>query len=446
MKTIKYFFIITGALFFSGSCNKKLDVLPQQNITPDQIKTPADVEAVLNGCYKLLQSSSAFGEEYIFVPDLLAAQDQVNFVGTFTSYKDIQRKLQDKTIVQASDIWENSYTLINLTNVVLDKSNIITDQTEKDGVIATAKLFRGIAYFELVNFFGLPYSDGNASSNLGVPIRLDPVYSYDPNKDMPARATVQAVYDQAISDMNVAVAAGDYSAKAFLARVYLNMGNYTQAATMANDVIASAQFSLVPYDKAFNNDGYSPEDIFVVLQTSQSNAGTGNSGLTTFYGSQPVGRGDAQIVPSYFSHFSGNDARKDFWYNGYSISGFNGKYTTKWSTFYKSVPVVRLGEMYLTRGEANYRKGGSPIGGVSPLNDVNLIRARAAAAPLASVSGDDFVEERFRELGFEGDRLWTLKRLKMDVDGFAYNYEKLVLPIPQRETDVNSSLVQNPGY
>ena len=102
--------------------------------------------------------------------------------------------------------------------------------------------------------------------------------------------------------------------------------------------------------------------------------------------------------------------------------------------------------MYLTRGEANLRKGGAPIGNATPLEDINTVRERANAEDLPIVTGDDFVKERFRELGFEGDRLWTLKRLQMDVDGLPYNDPKLVLPIPQREIDVNSNLTQNEGY
>jgi hypothetical protein len=62
------------------------------------------------------------------------------------------------------------------------------------------------------------------------------------------------------------------------------------------------------------------------------------------------------------------------------------------------------------------------------------------------VTGQSFVDERFRELAFEGDRLWTLKRLKMPVGSFPYDHDKLVLPIPQRERDVNSNLTQNSGY
>jgi hypothetical protein len=153
-----------------------------------------------------------------------------------------------------------------------------------------------------------------------------------------------------------------------------------------------------------------------------------------------------QINSGYFDYFTGSDSREDFVYDGYSISGITGTYTEKWKQFYCVIPVIRLAEMYLTRGEANLRKGGSPIGGQTPLEDINTVRERAGAAPLNSVAGKDFVDERFRELGFEGDRLWTLKRLQLNVDGRPYDDPKLVLPIPQREMDVNSNLIQNDGY
>jgi hypothetical protein len=102
--------------------------------------------------------------------------------------------------------------------------------------------------------------------------------------------------------------------------------------------------------------------------------------------------------------------------------------------------------MYLIRGEANLHLGGAPIGGSTPVQDYNVVRRRSHASPQAVITINDFVEERFREFGFEGDRLFTLKRLQMDVDNMPYDDNKLVLPIPQTELDVNSNLVQNPGY
>ncbi|HEY6976947.1 MAG TPA: RagB/SusD family nutrient uptake outer membrane protein [Chitinophagaceae bacterium] len=455
------FFYIAIISVLITSCNKKLDVLPQNSITPEQIQTPADVEAVLFGGYKLYQSPAAFGEQFILIPDLLASENQVNWVGTFTEYRQYQNKdqLRDNNI--AENIWDSTYRIILDANTVLDKISLITDEDEKTTVTGEAEFMRGVAYFELVNLYAQPYSAGNVTSNPGVPLILSPVYEYDSTKDKPSRATVDDIYKQVLSDLTDAAAklpedngtarANKYAAEAFLARVYMNMGDYENAAAMANDIISSGTYSLAsPYDKAFNNDGYSPEDIFAIAQTNQSNAGTNNNGLTTFYSPQPpdgVGRGDAQVDPGYSSVFDDPDDRRgSFFTYGVGIGGSDGDYPNKWLQFYKYIPVVRLAEMYLTRGEANLRKGGTPIGGATPAEDINIVRERANASPLSGVTGTDFVEERFRELAFEGDRLWTLKRLKLDVDGNPFNDDKLVLPIPQRETDVNSNLTQNPGY
>lgn len=245
--------------------------------------------------------------------------------------------------------------------------------------------------------------------------------------------------------------ASKYAAEAFLARVYMNMNDYDNAALMADDVINSGQYALTSsFDKAFNNDAYSPEDIFAIAQTVQSNAGTADNGLTTFYSPQPpegVGRGDAQMDPGYFSLFdSENDQRYNFYVEGIGLAGMPGYYTGKWLKFYKYIPVVRLAEMYLTRGEANLRKGGAPVGDVNPLDDINIVRERSGADALETVTAQDFVDERFRELAFEGDRVWTLKRLRMNIDGREFNSSKLVLPIPQAEIDVNANLQQNEGY
>ena len=49
MKKIKYTAILFIAMFVLSNCNKKLDVTPQQNITPDQITTSDDVKALLFG-------------------------------------------------------------------------------------------------------------------------------------------------------------------------------------------------------------------------------------------------------------------------------------------------------------------------------------------------------------------------------------------------------------
>jgi hypothetical protein len=57
------------------------------------------------------------------------------------------------------------------------------------------------------------------------------------------------------------------------------------------------------------------------------------------------------------------------------------------------------------------------------------------------------VLERKRELEEEGQDLHDRKRLKQSIEGYAYDANELVLPIPQREINAsNGVLDQNDGY
>src|ERR1700744_1520723 len=448
----KYLIGFISLFFLLPACNKDLNVNPQNQLTADQIKTSSDVEALLFGAYSGLEKPGNFGESFIFAPDLIASDSMVDFVGTFTDYTALETKITVSTNVIASNVWGTAYSTIGLVNTVLDKIALV-DATDQSTVSGEALFIRGTCYFYLAGLYAKPYSDGNAAANLGVPLVLTPTYTNDssatsPNN--PARSTVAQTYSQIISDLQAAIAslptsndnfrADVYSAHAMLSRVYLTMGRYADAAAQADTVIESGNFTLTPtFDKAFNNTTNSTEDIFGIQQTVQSNAGTTNNGLPTFYSSYPVGRGDAQIDPLYSAIFDDpNDFRAGFFTPGGSISGFPGNYTNKWEQIYKTIPVVRLAEMYLTRGEGNLMAGTSV--GDTPADDINAVRSRAGAAPLTNPAQADFIEERFRELGFEGDRYWTLKRNKWSITGLDYDNDKLTPPIPQSEVDVNKNL------
>ena len=457
---IKYsinFLLLLFAVMAFTACNKKLDVAPQNTLTPDQIKSADDVKAVLFGGYFTLQNANALGEKYSVFSELLINNDDINWEGTFATYRDLNQDKQVTTAPEIYQVWANSYHTINTANIVLNKLDVLTG-TEKTEIEGEAKFLRGMVYYYLVNLYALPYSAGNTTSNPGVPLVLQPVSGYDPERDKLPRASVEAIYTQIVNDLKDAAAkmpasnpnfrANKYSALAFLSRVYLSQAKYAEAATAANDVIENGGFALTAaFDAAFNNTTNSSEDIFAIQQTSQSNSGTSDFGITTFYSGTPVGRGEIQISPSHIAKYETGDSRKDFFYDGSSISGSDGKLTRKWEELYKAIPVVRLAEMYLTRAEANYRKGGTPMGPNTPLADLNVIRKRANLAPLAAIAtADVIVKERYLELAFEGERFFTIKRLKLNANGHPYDFPKLILPIPQREIDLGNSLPQNPGY
>ena len=69
--------------------------------------------------------------------------------------------------------------------------------------------------------------------------------------------------------------------------------------------------------------------------------------------------------------------------------------------------VFRLAETYLMRAEAYYWMGNA----VGAKNDVNEIRRRAKAPELPSVTLDDILDERARELYIEEHRKVELTRI-----------------------------------
>ena len=84
--------------------------------------------------------------------------------------------------------------------------------------------------------------------------------------------------------------------------------------------------------------------------------------------------------------------------------------------------------------------------GAAVLDDINALRNRANATSLLGVSLDIILAERERELSFEGHAIHDARRLKQNIGSLPYDDNTLVLPIPQRETDANPNLEQNPGY
>ncbi|MGZ8538341.1 MAG: RagB/SusD family nutrient uptake outer membrane protein, partial [Flavisolibacter sp.] len=74
------------------------------------------------------------------------------------------------------------------------------------------------------------------------------------------------------------------------------------------------------------------------------------------------------------------------------------------------------------------------------------------------VAIDEIIQERFKELAYEGHRFWDLKRRNLPVTRLATDAPttnaatlpagnfRFLLPIPNAEIQANNLMVQNPGY
>lgn len=122
---------------------------------------------------------------------------------------------------------------------------------------------------------------------------------------------------------------------------------------------------------------------------------------------------------------------------------------------YQDQYLARLAETYLLRAEAYLGLSNTTLAA----NDINVVRARANAAPVApaNVNIDYILDERIREFGFEEKRMLTLMRMGKWYDRvrkcnpfYAAQAELKhnLWPIPQNEIDRNRGavLTQNPGY
>ncbi len=131
---------------------------------------------------------------------------------------------------------------------------------------------------------------------------------------------------------------------------------------------------------------------------------------------------------------------------------------------FKNVMIYRLAESYLIGAEAHMKLGNNS----QALTYLNAVRQRAGAAPLNNIDIDIVLDERARELAFEGHRWYTIKRTgKMfeymkdhmnneNINRFYYpdgNPKELYqehmkhLPIPQGQLDLlGDNYPQNEGY
>lgn len=452
-----------------ASCDKKIELFPYQSVAEEiALTSDANVKKVLNGAYDGISDGDLYGGNILLFSELLAANDEIRWEGTFNQPDEIWQKAMITTNSFVRDTWLDAYDAINRANNVLSAISIVAT-ADQNRVKGEALFIRACMYFELVKLYAKPYSAGSVTTNLGVPLILTPTRGIDESSKVP-RSTVEQTFTQILADFNEAesllpsvnpgsnattrmVFATKAAAAAMLSRVYLQMENYPGARDAANRAITEATSNgrslSATYSGAFNNTVNSAEYLFAMQVSAQD--GDNNMHL---YWSIPAygGRdGDVSIQDSHIDLYdtttvynpsSGGRDTIDQRYRLFYF-GAGDRRSGKWKEQYKVLPIIRLSEMYLTRAEANFRAGTSV--GATPVADYNRTHQRAGWPAAVAVTLADILLERKLELAHEGHAIADVKRLKLSVDGFAYNADKLVFPIPQREVDA-AGLIQNPGY
>jgi len=468
MKNFKnIIYMLMGVLMISTtSCEDKLDIGPEDSLTQDVVLSNAALaEGVLIGAYSRMRDDDAFNGTTQLTQEWMA--DNVNFLGSFPTFQAIRDYLTLADNTSISSYWRDHFRPIASANFLINKlpAADIPDLTdpEKARLIAEAKFIRALSNFDLVNLFAQPFQI-SGGSNLGTPLVTE-FFEGDIGPFQLERSTVNEVHASVEQDLLEAIPdlldvtsrgrASKGAARALLARLYLYRDQFGQAADFANQVIQDPNFSLGA-DYTFFDQDEAPEHIFQIINNAVDgqSSGQGWSGLAN---AAPVGRGDAPFSQDLIDAFESEagDLRYDLRADGTDAVGGTSTFTTKFPDGVNNSdngPILRVTEMYTIRAEANLRAGSSV--GDTPLNDINALRDRAGLAALGAVDLDIILNEKRKELCFEGQRRMDLLRNGMalrrpgqpNTTESAVGANKTILPIPTTETDLNPNISQNPGY
>lgn len=440
MKT-KYIsmFMLTVALIGFTSCKKIIEKTPEMYLSDQTALTTVEgLQAALIGTYNAMMNGDLYGGNIWACGDMIANNVKPSGQGNivYEETQMLEKNMSPDNRLTAS-FWQNAYYVINMANTILEAVPIVAPPAAVANQIRGECLFiRAMLYFDMVRYVG------NPNNGLGVPLVLAPT-GID---GKPARAQISDIYAQIVADLTEAASilpesnddrATSWAAKALLSRVYFYLNDWDNCISISDEVINSNKFSLVDSVNTNFSTVITSEIIFAILSTQvQPAAGT----LNGYY--RLASNGKFSPSTTMLKVFTFTGGLKDQRYRQFFINQ-NGKYfTTMFDDRYMNIPLIRLAEVYLNRAEAKFKLGDTP----GALEDLNVIRKRAGVPDSLQVNPSVLYYERFKELVFQGDNFFNMKRLqKMEISDLKlpWNSVRLMYLIPQREMDVNPNLVQN---
>lgn len=479
MKTIKTTYLILAAAVILASCKKSFlnETPPNAVDAATAIKTPNDLTDAVNGLYTAAKSASLFGQNVPVLGDELA--DNV-FVSS-SNYGQFITEMNYSFIAtsgEASGIWSQGYYTILQANRIIAAplaANATVNQLKGE-----AYTWRALTYLTLVNFFATPYTvNPNAG---GVPIVTTPTYVTGPYIK-PGRSSVTDVYKRIISDLDSAFLLmpatpitatyhatnsnyiAKYAAKAIEARAYLYQGDYAAARDAALSVVQNGGYTIATTAGTFSSYWTSATANTGKLETILElyNGVSGSvTGLADLY--YQSGNGEMLATAELYNSYASTDLRKSLILNGIRKGNSQpGLIVNKYSNLLNSdkdeIKIIRYAEVILTLAEG-YARSGDDADARTYLNQLIKLRDPGFAGYTSSGQQllDDILNERRKELAFEGLRFFDLTRLNQVINRpaqpFSYpGYPTVSLtdfrrlqPIPQGEIDANPNIKQNPGY
>ncbi|WP_162055268.1 RagB/SusD family nutrient uptake outer membrane protein [Pontibacter pamirensis] len=401
---------------------------------------------------------------------------------------------------QINGSWEWAYGIVanaNINLVALEESEL--EVQGKETVVAEVKMLRAFAYFFLLDMFGnVPLLTEDTATGNATQATRQEVFSF-----------VESQILEAIPDLRDEKGAAMYgrfsqaAAYTLLAKLYLNAEVYTgtprweDALEATNAVInAEADYSLNPNfleNFSVSNQNIYQENIFTIpfdkiLATGMNwQMRTLHYSLGSAYGLSNNPWNGFATRAEFYNKFSDDDQRKDMWLVGPQtdrsgnvitfVDAVDGEskplnFTPQISSLERAFGnegvrnvkyevqqnnprvnqdndfvVFRYADVLLMKAEALLRLGNV----TEAVELVNEVRARAGVDPFTTLTLEMLLEERGRELAWEGWRRNDLIRFG-EFTGSTWQFKnntqdfRKLFPIPNQQLSNNPNLVQNPGY
>ena len=418
MKTRILLITLLGLLTLT-SCDDFLDITPTGKVIA---QTGEEFRALLTYEYHNFAKDR-------YMTTLRTDEIQMDVTKTSSTDKDAYLDLwrwQDDTPAPTTSYfsWRTYYHTLYIANYAIEHQSEITEATsaEVNQLVGEAYMLRAYCHFLLVNLYAEPYTHCVPETTRGIPMQLE--------ADVTAVlgcSSVKAVYEQVLSDLDKAEQylqvetwelGKNYrfnkpSAQALRARTYLYMGDWKNALTAATTLLETYnKLGNMNSSKILPNSYKSVESI-VSLESFSSNLYT------------------AINTPSFdfINTYRTGDQRKSKFYKKVTSSS----YTLQKGGGDEFVSSFRTAELYLTAAEAAARLGDTDaaISHLTPLLENRLNKSALATATtlIGEMSEEELIQEildeRARELAFEGHRWYDLRRttqptLTRDYNGATY--------------------------
>lgn len=432
--------ILLSSLLLLSACDSYLDIKPVGSVIPT---TAQEYRALMARAYQLVPTER--GAVCFRSDEMQVSTDSYDqrLYGDWERWNDAAPSPNTNQLD-----WGGYYSTIFIANHVIENQHNITEGTPDvvNQLVGEAYLLRAYMHFILVNLHGQPYTREGALSTKAIPLKL--------NNDLEVfltQNTVEEVYTSILSDISHArelmtkeswevefsYRFTSLTVDAMESRTFLYMGEW-QNALNASEALLRKKSSLedLNADSPLLPNHFKSVESITALEYMRSNVNNAN-----------------RVPKAFLALYDEGDLRLSFYFSPANEDGEVKSLKGGKNEFACS---FRIGEMYLNAAEAAANLNKLPEARTRLLQ---LMQKRytpeAYATKEAAINTmnqqelvKEILDERARELAYEGHRWFDLRRttrprIEKILDGKSYVLEqddaRYTLPIPK------DAIAANPG-